>query len=197
MAGTKTEPRKSERTKRQILSGAAEAFAEKGYYGTTTRAISESCGMEQSSIYHYFGDKENLFRLTLFYTHTEIKQFIESKIDREGDLKQELISIFNSILHYHKKTPHMIHLVFSLVYSAPGNITQEYTSLYGSDFRRMIEAAFRRTPPGNHVSERLSLMIDLLYSYLLGLSAMGTRNDRVIKVKRSMHFILDAKIPSR
>ncbi|WP_211298807.1 TetR/AcrR family transcriptional regulator [Kineococcus rhizosphaerae] len=49
------------RTPRQeILDAAAALFAESGFAATSTRAIAESVGMRQASLYHHFAGKDEI-----------------------------------------------------------------------------------------------------------------------------------------
>jgi len=51
----------SEETRFRILEVALDAFAESGYAGVGTRAISERAGVTPSSVYHYFPTKRRLY----------------------------------------------------------------------------------------------------------------------------------------
>lgn len=44
----------------QILMGAAEVFAEKGFHKATTRAIAKRAGISEGTIYNYFDNKREL-----------------------------------------------------------------------------------------------------------------------------------------
>ncbi|MEH3141115.1 MAG: TetR family transcriptional regulator [Mycobacterium kyogaense] len=44
----------------RILSAAREAFADKGYAGTTVRAVARAAGVDPALVYHYFGSKDAL-----------------------------------------------------------------------------------------------------------------------------------------
>lgn len=48
-------------TSARILDAATEAFAEKGYRGTSTRDICKRAGVNQALINYYWGSKERLF----------------------------------------------------------------------------------------------------------------------------------------
>lgn len=68
-------------TRQRLLTGAAGLFREKGYAGTTTRALSALAGIQNGSLYHHVGGKEDLLYglcvealtdvATLFRTHGE------------------------------------------------------------------------------------------------------------------------------
>src|ERR1700733_2761220 len=47
-------------TSERLLIGSAELFREKGYAGTTTRELSAVAGIQNGSLYHHVGGKEDL-----------------------------------------------------------------------------------------------------------------------------------------
>jgi AcrR family transcriptional regulator len=49
-----------ENTKRAILRAALKLFAEKGFYRTTTKAISRKAGIAEGTLFNYFPTKEDL-----------------------------------------------------------------------------------------------------------------------------------------
>jgi AcrR family transcriptional regulator len=53
-------------TSERLLLGSAELFREKGYAGTTTRALSALAGIQNGSLYHHVDGKEDLlYRLCM------------------------------------------------------------------------------------------------------------------------------------
>ena len=57
-----TRKEQAEATKRRLIEAAKKAFSEKGYKGTSVRALSRSIGISESLLYHYFPDgKKELF----------------------------------------------------------------------------------------------------------------------------------------
>jgi AcrR family transcriptional regulator len=49
-----------EKTKQAILAAALKLFAEKGFYNTSTRAISRKAGIAEGTLFNYFETKEDL-----------------------------------------------------------------------------------------------------------------------------------------
>lgn len=47
--------------KAQILSVVLDLFISKGYYGTSTRQISQKAGISSGLMFHYFSDKDALY----------------------------------------------------------------------------------------------------------------------------------------
>jgi AcrR family transcriptional regulator len=50
----------AEARRNQILMGAAQVFAQKGYHKATTREIAQAAGVAEGTIYNYFGNKREL-----------------------------------------------------------------------------------------------------------------------------------------
>ncbi|MFC4335808.1 TetR/AcrR family transcriptional regulator [Salininema proteolyticum] len=67
-------PSKGERTRQHILSTALDLFVERGYDGTTMRAIASEAGVSVGNAYYYFSSKEHLiqgFYEQATYRHAE------------------------------------------------------------------------------------------------------------------------------
>ena len=181
---------KTGKTRMKILNGAAVAFSARGYYGTSLVELSKRTGAEQASIYYHFKDKENLFKKCLIYTHLTVIRALRRDLDRKNDLRSEILSIFNALANYSDVYPERIALIFQLVYSAPKAISIFYTRKFGGDFRAMIADAFERNPPARNPAIKSSLAVDMLYSFILSLSAPAVRNDRRLMVPKAVDFIL-------
>ena len=83
-----------EKTRRAILRAALELFARKGFYTTTTKAISQRAGIAEGTLFNYFETKEDL---ALYFFEEELAQLItwfegEPKIQR-APLPEKLFAI--------------------------------------------------------------------------------------------------------
>jgi TetR/AcrR family transcriptional regulator len=58
-------PRNPERTRERILSAALKEFAAKGFSGARVDVIARRASINKRMLYHYFGNKEKLFRAVL------------------------------------------------------------------------------------------------------------------------------------
>jgi len=48
-------------TRAEVLGAARASFAEKGFRGTTIRAVAAAAGVDPALVHHYFGSKDDLF----------------------------------------------------------------------------------------------------------------------------------------
>ncbi|MEU7939473.1 TetR/AcrR family transcriptional regulator [Microbispora bryophytorum] len=79
-------------TRHRILREAANLFAEKGYAATTTREIAAAVGVQQPSLFHHFGSKQeildNLLRVSIEATACNLKELVRT----EGSPAQRLMA---------------------------------------------------------------------------------------------------------
>jgi AcrR family transcriptional regulator len=70
--------RNPDRTRKRILSAALQEFAANGFAGARVDAIARHAAINKRMLYHYFGDKEHLFRQVLR------RKIIERQTSAEG-----------------------------------------------------------------------------------------------------------------
>ncbi|HRP70856.1 MAG TPA: TetR/AcrR family transcriptional regulator [Turneriella sp.] len=166
-------------SKERILIGATVAFSRKGFYGTSVREISHEAGLEQPSIYHHFGSKENLYWTCLRATHLFMIRTLRHRLTKQVSLEEEIRSMFHAISWFHQKYPEFFKLMFALIYSSPPGIGDRYTTLYGGDIFDFVERAFSRHPVETGRLEKYSLTVHTFYSYILAYSGRLPDNLRV------------------
>lgn len=86
-------PNKGERTRARILDTALRLFQDKGYEGTTMRAIAAGAGVSLGNAYYYFESKEHLIQGFYARSHAEHLAVCEPLLGRERDLKKRLKAV--------------------------------------------------------------------------------------------------------
>src|SRR5258706_651729 len=90
---------KKETTRQAILRAALALFAQKGFYETTTRAISRKAKIAAGNLFNYFETKE---ALELYFYEQELAEVIDwyrrDKRTREAPLAEKLFAIINHLL---------------------------------------------------------------------------------------------------
>jgi len=87
------------KTKRAILEAALRLFADKGFYHTTTKAISRKAGIAEGTLFNYFETKEDL---ALYFFERELDEVIawyerEARVKRAA-LAEKLFAIIHQSL---------------------------------------------------------------------------------------------------
>lgn len=67
-------PRDAERTKAAILKAARDEFCARGFPGARVNTIAEKARANKRLLYHYFGNKEALYRTVLHEAYAEIRR---------------------------------------------------------------------------------------------------------------------------
>jgi AcrR family transcriptional regulator len=108
---SKPRVRDAERTKRELLDVAAEAFAESGYAGARVDEIAARTRTTKRMIYYYFGGKEQLYTAVLERAYRGIRE-AEAKIDVAGlDPIEALREIAVATFDHHVGDQEFIRLV--------------------------------------------------------------------------------------
>lgn len=94
------EPALSRKEKRraEMLSVAAEMFLEYGYDGTSTDMLVERLGGSKSTIYSYFGSKQEMFESIVLEVASEVFAALPEQPTDDQDLTKALVAFANKYL---------------------------------------------------------------------------------------------------
>lgn len=96
---------RAEATRIRLLESAVEAFAAKGYYGTTTRDIAAAAGMSPAALYMHHKSKEELLYLISRVGHEQIRELITSAVAAPGTPAQRLHGLVRAFAVEHAGRP--------------------------------------------------------------------------------------------
>lgn len=88
--------RKAENTRRQILETALRLFRERGYEGTTMRAIASEAGVSIGNAYYYFKSKEHLIQAYYGRSHAEHLAACADVLLTETALRERLLGVLRT-----------------------------------------------------------------------------------------------------
>ena len=74
----------------EILTAARRLFRLKGFKGTSTREIAEAAGLRQPSLFHYFKNKNEIFRAVVSQTVEPVIAFIHAESERDDTVEVAL-----------------------------------------------------------------------------------------------------------
>lgn len=113
MAQTRVRVRDADATKARILEAAKEEFARLGLGGARVDEIAERAKANKRMIYHYFGSKEELFKVVLEEAYIDIRT-AEQSLDLEHLPPREALSkLVTFTWRYYLENPEFIRLVNS------------------------------------------------------------------------------------
>lgn len=77
-------------TSRRLIEATQELLWERGYVGTSPRAIQQRAGAGQGSMYHHFGGKPDLARAAVRRSAEELKALADADLAREGSARERV-----------------------------------------------------------------------------------------------------------
>ncbi len=98
-------------TREEILKSAGRIFIEKGFHGASISDIAKQNGINQSLIYHYFKDKQELWRQVKEYFFREYIEGSAASIDAEHGLRCFLEKVCRYGFEYLDAHPDIIRLL--------------------------------------------------------------------------------------
>lgn len=157
---------------RRLLTGAVDAFAERGYQATTTRDIASRAGMSPAALYVHYPSKENLLFEISLYGHKSALEVLRSA-DHGATPSDRLRSLVSAFTAWHAEHHTIARVVqYELAALSPEHLAEVAT------IRRAISAQIEQVladgvtagefavsdPPGTTLAV-LSLSIDVARWY--------------------------------
>ena len=103
--------RNPERTSEQILKAATEEFSDHGFAGARVDAIAARAGINKRMLYHYYGNKDDLFLAVMENAYAEIRSHEqELELDRL-DPEAAVRELINYTFNYFVDKPSFIRLL--------------------------------------------------------------------------------------
>jgi AcrR family transcriptional regulator len=110
-----------EETRRRLKEAAAAEFAEHGPAGTTMERIARRAAINKERLYHYFGDKNQLFGAVLEDELARIARAVPLSSVRDGDVGEFAGLVFD----YHCGHPQLVRLLHWEGLAYTGHIADE------------------------------------------------------------------------
>ena len=89
--------------KDQILEASKQLFNRMGYTKTSVDDIAQAVGMQKSSLYYYFKNKEELFCCSFIHDWGKIMQGFRESAEKESNPIDKLLNYITQSLHYYEE----------------------------------------------------------------------------------------------
>ncbi|AEI43006.1 TetR/AcrR family transcriptional regulator [Paenibacillus mucilaginosus] len=87
--------------KERIIESAVALFAENGYYKTTTGQVAKAAGVTQPYVFHFFANKEALFKAVIDRACARINEAFAGVEEGPERLKHAMGCVFTEIMKAH------------------------------------------------------------------------------------------------
>jgi AcrR family transcriptional regulator len=168
----------SDATRERCLASALDAFAERGYAGTSMRAVGELAGIAPGSIYHYFPSKARLYVAALRYALDLAYGEYEQAVSGRRTLVDEIRAILDRSLDIMKRWPAITDLLLrgNVDWSHPElrRMTRKPPRRVARFHGALVERAVQR---GEIAPADRRMLEQLIVTLLWGLSHAGRESD--------------------
>ncbi len=160
-------------TRGEILDVARKSFADKGFGGTTIRAVAAGAGVDPALVHHYFGSKDDLFLAALEIPvdpRRLVPTVFEAGVAGAGErLARLFLAVWDDP---DTRLPLLAVLRASLAEEGPESLLQE-------GILRMVLAPMRAALPADEADRRVQLVVSQLVGlvvtrYLLALEPLAS-----------------------
>jgi len=94
---------RSDGTRARLLEAAVDAFASKGFHGTTTRDIAAEAGMSPAALYVHHKSKADLLYLISRSGHEKTLQLVQAGVASSDDPSTQLVEVVRRFAVHHAR----------------------------------------------------------------------------------------------
>ncbi|WML34752.1 TetR/AcrR family transcriptional regulator [Clostridium sp. OS1-26] len=132
-----------EEKKNRILDACIEEFALKGYDKASTNSIVKKADISKGILFHYFGNKKNLFLYVFDYCMDHlINRYYAVKKEEPKDIFERIMWISIIKIKITQEEPLKNRLVFSAISNMPESLKQEITERYNKYYVKHMPEFF-------------------------------------------------------
>ena len=161
-------------TKKRILDAAEKLFAQKGFYATSLRMLTQEAGVNLAAVNYHFGSKEELIKavierriLPLNKVRLERMQKIKDNVNAEGcppDTREILLAFFEPTFEFRKSgkgAQDFISLIGRAFSDPRDTVRKLFLKMVEPVFKLLFELLCEALPalPKNVVYLRLNFML--------------------------------------
>jgi TetR/AcrR family transcriptional regulator len=132
-----------EEKKNRILDACIEEFALKGYDKASTNSIVKKADISKGILFHYFGNKKNLFLYVFDYCMNHlINGYYAVKKEEPKDIFERIMWISIIKIKITQEEPLKSRLVFSAISNMTDSLKQEITERYNKYYAKYMPEFF-------------------------------------------------------
>ena len=133
---------KYEAQRQAAIRAAAAVFAEKGYYGSSTRDIAERMGIKQGSLYYYFKSKEAALSEVCMFGMHDYAERMNSIATSDQSFRAKLVATVTSHVTKYREKNEALRVYNAERLYLPESKRRKLKEL-GSGYRQQLEEIFQ------------------------------------------------------
>jgi AcrR family transcriptional regulator len=161
---------KTDNTIDRILATALEHFSKYGYLGASVREITSAAGVTKPTLYYYFQNKEDLYRVLASSSFEKMREVFGQTQNTPGTLTSNFCSLVKSFYEFAETNLPVARFIQVLSYTPGRDVPdvgiREFKAFIDLTVEQMVTLAMKNSeiPEGAH---------DRVYLLLLGLLTLA------------------------
>ena len=153
----------------RILTAAAEEFANNGFFGARTQAISDSANVNKAMLHYYFRTKENLYGRVIREAFQKILVRVGQAWMAPGPIETRVEKIVDSYMDHYERNPDFLRIVLREVVDGGARFRRIFTEMEKDE---PVLAGFRPLEFIDKVAEELGLSRTDVVHFVVNLVGM-------------------------
>lgn len=184
-----------EEKKKRIIEACMEEFAHNGYDKASTNNIVKKAGISKGAIFHYFGNKKNLYLYILDYVISYMsKKLYDMMGTSSDDIFERIVNTGVVKIKLAYEEPLMYEMIYMAFITTPEELKEEiqkrYNKLYAESMPFFIEnidmSRFRKDIDQRKALEVIMLFIDALANKYINIFRNKSANEVLINMDKIM-----------
>jgi AcrR family transcriptional regulator len=189
--------RRIERRRREIVSAAAEVFAEKGYAATTTREIADAADMAEGTLYNYFRSKRDILLAVAQEAEGQVARVLVEAGTLES--REAMIALFDKVLDLSEARLASLRTLLSASWNDDGILNHYFVARLGRLFEtlqvfiadRVSAGSFRPIDPSLGARLAIGMAAGLILPIVRGVEPLPSPADRRALAEATVDLLLD------
>ena len=183
-----------------IKSAALKLFSEKGFYGTSTRDITEAAGVSKGTLYWHFKSKKEVAFSLVSDMLSDFLALIEATRDQEGPVVQRLESLAAAVAELYYQETDYLRLLWKFRADRAYIFSEDYTekvSSYYVRIRKALEAMVEQgIASGEFKDVDARLMAFIMLGITEGLEVEWLENESELSMRDALNETMQMVIAS-
>jgi len=182
-----------EEKKKRIIDACMEEFARNGYDKASTNNIVKKAGISKGAIFHYFGNKKNLYLYILDYVISYMTKRLYDIIGTpSADVFERIMNTGLAKIRLVYEEPLMYEIFYMAFISTPEELKEEiqkrYNKIYAENVPAFIEnidmSRFRKDINPAKALETIMLFIDALSNKYINIYRNKSANEVLMEMDK-------------
>ncbi|HHV99786.1 MAG TPA: TetR/AcrR family transcriptional regulator [Clostridiaceae bacterium] len=182
-----------EEKKKRIIGACMEEFARNGYDKASTNNMVKKAGISKGAIFHYFGNKKNLYLYILDYIISYMTKRLYNIIGTPStDVFERIMNTGLAKIRLAYEEPLMYEVLYMAFISTPEELKEEiqrrYNKIYAENVPAFIEnidmSRFRKDINPAKALETIILLIDALTNKYINIYRNKSANEVLMEIDK-------------